>query len=77
METSTTRTLVRAPAVARLLDLPTFTIYALVRSNRIPHVRVGRVVRFDPAAIEQWIAAGGTKPNNNTEECTPERGRPA
>ena len=45
---------------AERLDLSTDRIYELVRQERIPHVRIGRSVRFDPAVVEAWIAAGGT-----------------
>ena len=34
-------------------------LYLLVRTGRIPHIRIGRVVRFDPEAIRAWELAGG------------------
>jgi excisionase family DNA binding protein len=39
------------------------TIYSLVHENRIPHVRLGRrFVRFEAAAIEEWIKARSVQP---------------
>lgn len=31
-------------------------LYAEVRANRIPHVRLGRYVRFRKGAIDDWLA---------------------
>ncbi len=39
--------------------IPARRAYALARSNIIPHVRVGRQIRFTRAAIEEWIESGG------------------
>jgi excisionase family DNA binding protein len=33
---------------------------ALVRENRIPHYRVGKLIRFNPETLRAWKAAGGT-----------------
>ena len=30
-------------------------VYAEVRANRIPHVRLGRYVRFRAESIDRWI----------------------
>ena len=35
-------------------------IYELCREGSIPHVKVGRSVRFAVPAIASWIEAGGT-----------------
>jgi len=32
-------------------------VYAEARAERIPHVRLGRNVRFDRDAIEEWLGA--------------------
>lgn len=34
-------------------------VYDLVRRGLLPVVRIGRHMRFDGAAIEAWIEAGG------------------
>lgn len=51
--------MLRAEAVAALLDLPRKRVYLLAQEGIIPHVRVGRQVRFNESAIEAWIANGG------------------
>jgi excisionase family DNA binding protein len=48
--------LLTADEVAALLRVRTGWVYAQTRANRIPHVRLGRYVRFRQDAIEQWIA---------------------
>lgn len=51
--------MLRADAVAELLDLPRKRVYLLARDGIIPHIRVGRQVRFSAQELEAWIAAGG------------------
>ena len=45
--------------VAERLALSTQRVYELVRTQALPVVRIGRQVRVDPAALEQWIKNGG------------------
>ena len=52
--------LLSAADVAHRLGLTTSRVYGLVRMKMLPVVRIGRQVRFDGAAIEAWIEAGGT-----------------
>jgi len=40
------------------LSLP--RIYELTRSGALPHVRLGRAVRYSPAAVSAFFEAGGT-----------------
>lgn len=35
--------------------LATDTIYTMVSERRIPFVKVGRLVKFDLAMLDQWI----------------------
>lgn len=49
----------RVAPVAERLDLPERRVYELVRAGVLPHVRVGRSIRFDLDAIEKWIGEGG------------------
>ena len=52
--------LLRAPEVAKILDVQTAFVYLLAREGRLPGVvRLGRHVRFDPVAIEDFIRRGG------------------
>jgi excisionase family DNA binding protein len=43
------------PAVARLLAVGRNTVYALVARNRIPHRRIGRLIRFHRDAVMRWL----------------------
>jgi excisionase family DNA binding protein len=53
--------LIQADAVAEWIDADRYRVYDLVRKDMIPHVRLGRSVRFDPDAIARWLAAGGSR----------------
>lgn len=48
-----------ARQVAQRLGIHRTRLYLLVRTGRIPHVRIGRVVRFGPEAIRAWEQRGG------------------
>ncbi|MDP3971705.1 MAG: helix-turn-helix domain-containing protein [Candidatus Nanopelagicales bacterium] len=48
--------LLSVTAVAAVLDLPLSTVYGLARTGEIPCVKIGRAVRFSPAAIRSWLA---------------------
>ena len=45
--------------LAEQTGIPERRLYALVRDNLIPTVRLGRQVRFSKQAVEAWIAEGG------------------
>lgn len=47
--------LVRAREVAKSLDVSERQVLRLAAEGDLPHVRVGRSVRFDPAAVEAWL----------------------
>jgi excisionase family DNA binding protein len=48
--------LLDANEAARLLKVPRSTLYELVRSRGLPHVKVGRALRFTRADLATWIA---------------------
>jgi len=58
-EESAVRGLLTVTQVAQLMQIPTSSVYALVRRNRLPYCRIGKHIRFDPALLAAWIAAGG------------------
>jgi len=31
------------------------TLYKWVGQRKIPHIKLGRLVKFDPAKLEEWI----------------------
>jgi len=53
--------LLNASEAARLLRVPRSTLYELVRSRGLPHVRVGRALRFTRADLGQWVAENTCK----------------
>jgi len=40
---------------AEYTGLSPHTLYTMVSQRRIPYVKVGRLVKFDPAILERWI----------------------
>lgn len=52
-----TESLLTADEAARLLRVPRSTLYELVRSRGLPHVRIGeRGLRFTRSDLGDWIA---------------------
>lgn len=49
--------LLTADELAAVLRVRKSWVYAATRSNAIPHVRLGRYVRFRADAIEAWLVA--------------------
>jgi excisionase family DNA binding protein len=47
--------LLRADEVAELLQVSCAWVYAETRKRRIPHLRLGRYVRYRRSAIEAWM----------------------
>ena len=35
-------------------------VYEMCAQGLIPHVRIGRRIYFDPAALEKWLEQGGS-----------------
>ena len=51
------RDLLTYQQLAKLLNLPAGTLYALVHEGRIPHIRLGkRLVRFVREDVDRWLA---------------------
>jgi excisionase family DNA binding protein len=42
--------------VAERLSVPVSWVYSHVASGDLPHVKVGRYVRFNPRAVSEWLA---------------------
>ena len=47
--------------VARELHVSVRYIYKLISSDRIPYAKVGRLVRFSPVKVIEWLKKGGTR----------------
>jgi excisionase family DNA binding protein len=46
--------LLDAKGAAALLNVPATWVLAEARADRIPHVRLGRYVRFDGGELQAW-----------------------
>ena len=46
--------LLNAQQAAALLGVPATWVLAEARANRLPHVRLGRYVRFEAKELERW-----------------------
>lgn len=55
--TSAVPRLLEADDVARYLGMRTDWVYREVRAGRLPHIRLGRAVRFRRESIEAWLEA--------------------
>jgi len=44
--------------------LSVFTLYSWINQKKIPYVKVGRLVRFDPRRIEKWIEGNSVEERN-------------
>ena len=47
---------------AQALGLSIATIYALVHQKRIPHIKIGRALRFHPERIREWAEKQAKEP---------------
>lgn len=61
MKSNTTEAsrLITVAELAEFLQVPESWVYARTASNEIPHVRVGRYVRFAKGQVMRWLAEGG------------------
>src|SRR5262245_32922741 len=48
------QSLLDAKGAAALLNVPASWVLAEARADRIPHVRLGRYVRFDAGELQAW-----------------------
>jgi excisionase family DNA binding protein len=49
--------LLEAEDVANYLGMRTHWVYREVRAGRLPHIRLGRAVRFRRESIEAWLVS--------------------
>ena len=47
--------------VARELSVSVRHVYKLISNDQIPYSKVGRLVRFSPVRICEWLQKGGTR----------------
>jgi excisionase family DNA binding protein len=66
------REILVADEVAELLRVDKQRIYELVRTGKIPVIRLGeRQYRFSAAAIKNWLSRGGSVDAITTDEAQP------
>lgn len=61
--------LLTADEVAVRLRVTPAWVYAETRADHIPHLRLGRYVRYRRSAIERWIAGLEEKGEADGEAC--------
>ena len=52
---NTIEKLLNIDEVSELIGLSQSAIYKMVNTKRIPYVKVGRLVKFEPSKIKLWI----------------------
>jgi excisionase family DNA binding protein len=62
--------LLDAKQAARLLNVPASWILAEARADRVPHVRLGRYVRFSEDALLEWCQGRQRGPRRTTDDAT-------
>ena len=58
------RLLIDVKDLSESTGLSVFTLYSWINQKRIPYVKVGRLVRFDPRKIEKWIEGNSVEEKN-------------
>ena len=56
--------LINVKELSELTGLSVFTLYSWINQNKIPYVKVGRLIRFDPRKIEKWIEGNTVEEKN-------------
>ncbi|MBK8274953.1 MAG: helix-turn-helix domain-containing protein [Nitrospira sp.] len=68
------------PITPRLLDiqqvavyvgLSVHTVYKFVSQRKIPHVKIGKLVKFDRQEIDRWITAHSVRMHRTFSNPTP------
>ncbi len=65
-EPTITPALINAKQAGQLLAVPHTWILAQARAEAIPHIRLGRYVRFDAEELEAWLRSRATAPKRRT-----------
>ncbi len=64
-ETGKLTRLIDIGGAANYTGLSIHTLYTMVSQRRIPHVKVGRLVKFDLTLLDAWIAKKTVMPINS------------
>jgi len=57
-----TSQLITIQQVAQITNLTVDTIYKMVSQRRVPFVKLGEALRFDPVQLAQWIKQNTVMP---------------
>lgn len=49
------RLAISVPEAARALGVSKNTVYDLIRSRQLPHIRIGQRIRIPQAALQAWL----------------------
>ena len=52
--------LATASEISRATGIPLQSLYAMIREDRFPAIRFGRMLRFDPSKVSEFLDQGGT-----------------
>lgn len=58
-----TRHALNARQVAEFLAISPITVYKLAKGGKLPSLRIGGAVRFDPRAVAQWLRRNSIEVN--------------
>ena len=53
--TNTTGDILCAKKAAALIGCSTWTLYEYCKAGRIPHIRIGRMLRLRRSTVEAWL----------------------
>ena len=59
----TTSSMLDVDQLAEYLNVPVRMVRRLVHQRDIPFHKIGKYVRFDPAAIDKWVQENRIDPN--------------
>jgi predicted DNA-binding transcriptional regulator AlpA len=48
-------TFIKAAELSDLIGMSRGRLYSMVRSRRIPHLRIDTMIRFDPWEVADWL----------------------
>jgi excisionase family DNA binding protein len=65
--------------LSEYLNIKRSTLYSMVEFGKIPHYRIGRLIRFKMSDVEAWMRNNGQAPsdaNKNAKEIVKARNKP-
>jgi excisionase family DNA binding protein len=62
-----------AQEVSKMMKIPLPRVYEAARQDLVPSIRIGRQVRFDEQALDEWRVQGGRAlPPSSVTRTTPD-----